>query len=811
MHNALKIVAISVTTLVLVVGGSATWYIHRKQPTRSGTVVLRQLQAPVNVSYDERGVPHIRAENELDMYRALGYVHAQDRLFQMEMVRRLAQGELAEVLGSKLLDTDKLFRMLGIRAHAEQTVRQLDPTKPSTLALMAYLDGINQFQSGHPAPLEFDLLGIPKRPFTPQDTFAVAGYMAYSFAAALKTEPVLTYIRDKLGPAYLRIFDLEWHPEGVLEQSTTAKSALSTTLALNTKDWQGLDRLAQLSDEAMATAGVPVFEGSNAWAISGKRTLSGKPLLAGDPHIAYSAPAVWYEAHLSSPGFDLYGHYQALNPMALLGHNTQFGWTLTMFQNDDMDLIAEKTNPINPNQVWVKGQWVNLKTRTETIAVKGEPPVELHIRNSPHGPLINVALSNSLGTTPIAVWWAFLETENPILDAFYALNRADTLDKARLAAEKIHAPGLNVVWANAKGNIGWWAAAKLPIRPPGVNPSFILDGSTADAEKLGFYRFADNPQEENPLRGYIVSANQQPLPRSGVPVAGYYNAPWRAQRLNAALGNTEHKWNMQDSQALQLNIGSEYGPRMLKEMLPILKAVITEPYQKTFLEPLELWDGIYTQDSIAALLFSQMLYELAHATMADKLGEVQFKNLLKTRALDTALLRLVADPKSPWWGNVNTKQVGNRFEIMRVVWSNTLKHLESLYGTDLLQWQWGKAHTLTHNPVLGSQWPLNLLFNVGPFSVPGGRETLNNFSTNIGPAPWAVNYGPSTRRVIDFADASKATGINPVGQSGVLFDAHYADQAPLYIKGLYVPQHLATSDVQVHTYSQLTLLPVATQ
>ncbi|APW44760.1 penicillin acylase family protein [Rhodoferax saidenbachensis] len=796
----MKILLGLLLVLVLAVGGAATWYLNVKQPVRSGTVDLFKLTAPVSVQYDERGVPHIRTENEADMYRALGYVHAQDRLFQMEMVRRLAKGELAEILGPKLLDTDKLFRTLGIRQRAQEYVAKMDMESPASKALLAYLDGINQYQDTHRAPIEFDILGIPQQPFTPQDTVAVTGYLAYSFAAAFRTEPALTYIRDTLGPQYLKDFDIEWHPEGVL--------SAAPALALGKKDWEGLNRLAQASQEAMEAAGVPMFEGSNAWAISGKRTASGKPLLAGDPHIAFSAPAVWYEAHLSSPGFELYGHYQALNPVALLGHNTQFGWSLTMFQNDDVDLIAEKVNPANPKQVWYHNQWVDMTSRTEVIQVKGKSPVKLVLNRSPHGPIISDAFKDTFDEgKPIAMWWAFLETENPILDAFYELNRADTREKARNAAEKIHAPGLNVVWANAKGDIGWWAAGRLPIRPEGVNPTFILDGSKGEADKLGFYRFADNPQEENPSRGYIMSANHQPLPRSGVPVPGYYNLVDRAQRLDNVLRAPDRLWDSAAAQALQLDVNNGYAARILQEVMPVLYSVVTDPNEKSFLEPLAKWDGAYTRDSIAATLFTQFTYELAKAAMEDEMGEVQFKNLLRTRALDAALPLLVANADSPWWDNVDTKAKESRFETVRIAWVNTLKHLQGLYGNSLLEWSWGKTHTLTHGHPLGMQKPLDKLFNVGPFPVPGGRETPNNLSGPIGPAPWAVTYGPSTRRVIDFAEPTKALGINPVGQSGVLFDKHYDDQAERYAEGIYVPQYLDADDVKKHAESTLRLRP----
>ncbi|MEI8157772.1 MAG: penicillin acylase family protein [Burkholderiales bacterium] len=807
MHIAVKIVAATITTALIAVGGYATWHIRTKLPVREGSIQLKQLKAPVSVAYDERGVPHIKAESEMDLYRALGYVHAQDRLFQMEMVRRLARGELADILGPKLLETDKLFRTLGIRARADEMAAKTDPSKPTDMALLSYLDGINQYQNSHPSPLEFDVLKIPKRPFTPQDTYAVAGYLAYSFAAGLRTDAPMTHIRDKLGPDYLRIFDLEWHPEGVVNQTASASTTKHPTLALTPRDWKGLDQLATLSQSALEAAGVPAFEGSNAWVISGKRTVSGKPILAGDPHIAYSAPAVWYEAHLSAPGYEMYGHFQSLIPVAMLGHNTRFGWSLTMFENDDMDLVAEKTNPANPNQIWVRGAWVDLQARIETIKVKGASDVPIKLRRSPHGPIITDVFKDSFGDTPIAMWWAFLETENPILEAFYDLNRADTREKARAASEKIHSPGLNVMWANAAGDIGWWAAAKLPIRPPGVNPTFILDGSTGEAEKSGFYSFNFNPQEENPARGYIVSANHQPQPASGVPVPGYYNLPDRVQRLDAALRDPDRKWDTAAAQNLQLDSGNGYGPRILRDLMPILKSVTTDPYEKAFLEPLELWDGDYSRDSMAALLFTQLMYELAHAAMADEMGEVQFKNLLKTFAIDSALPLLAADANSPWWDDVNTKKVENRYETVRIAWVKTLRHMESIYGKDLLKWRWGNAHTLTHVHPLGMQKPLDKIFNVGPFNVAGGRETPNNLNINMGPGPWPVKSGPSTRRVVDFAQPDKSVGINPLGQSGVLFDKHYDDQAALFSEGLYMRQFLSAADVKAHTQSTLTLRP----
>jgi len=405
------------------------------------------------------------------------------------------------------------------------------------------------------------------------------------------------------------------------------------------------------------------------------------------------------------------------------------------------------------------------------------------------------------------MWWAFLETENPVLEAFYELNRADTLKKAREASSKIHAPGLNIVWASAAGDIGWWAAAKLPIRPAGVNPSFILDGESNEPDKLGFYRFSDNPQEENPPRGYILSANHQPKSTSGIPVAGYYNPPDRAQSLEDRLGNDSLQWNPLNSQSLQLSTQTGYFWRVLEPMLPVLSDVVRDPLERSVFDSLTLWDGQYTTLNIPPTVFTQFLYELAKAALADELGTAQFKNLLGTRALDLALPRLAADETSPWWDNARTDKEETRKDIARIAWRATITHLQNTLGKSPNDWGWGVAHTLTHAHPMASQKPFDWLFNVGPFAVPGAREVPNNLATAIGPAPWEVSYGPSTRRIIDFADPQQSRGINPVGQSGVPFDRHYSDQAAAYAVGGYMQQYLAENDVVVNTRSTLTLQP----
>ncbi|QEY57930.1 penicillin acylase family protein [Pseudomonas sp. C27(2019)] len=777
----------------------ATWYIQDKLPQRSGNMQLAELTAPVDVHYDERGVPHIQAQNELDAYRALGYVQAQDRLFQMEIMRRLARGELSEILGEKTVKLDRLFRTLRLYEHAQQYVQTIDQSTAPAQALQAYLDGVNQFQAQGAKPVEFDLLAINPRPYTMEDTISIAGYLAYSFAAAFRTEPTLSYIRQQLGADYLAIFDLELPSTGAL--ANTAQPSLSTD------DWSLLHSVAQLSQEALFAAGLPQFEGSNAWVLDGSKTASGKPLLAGDPHISFSVPAVWYEAHLQTPDFELYGHFQALNPFALLGHNQEFGWTVTMFQNDDLDLIALKSNPEDPEQVWHNNEWQTLNKQTQWIVVKDQDPQQLILHDSAYGPIINDILSEHSSDTPIAMWWSFLETENPILEAFYELNRANTLDKARQASSKIHAPGLNIVWANAQGDIAWWAAAKMPIRDKSAQPSFILDSHSASSKKYGFYPFSDNPQEENPARGYIVSANFLPPSPNKVPLPGYYNLADRGAQLLEQLSQPDVQWDTQNSQAVQLGIRTGYAQRLLSPLLEDLKAIARGNEEKKLIKQLSEWQGDYPVDSYLPSLFTEFTQQLLQAAMLDELGDEVFANLLRTRIIDSALPLLAADPQSPWWHNHANGEQQTRQQVVAQAWQAALWHLRTTFGSDPNDWLWGTTHTLTHKHPLGEQSPLDSILNIGSFAAPGGHEMPNNFSSGYSSAPWAVEYGPSTRRIIDFAAADKSLGINPLGQSGVRFDKHYADQAHAYMQGQYFQQHLADKDIKEHTQSTLRLLP----
>ncbi len=792
MKRTLTVIAVAVAAAAA--GGA--WYLHAKQPLRNGSLAVAHLQAPVDVRYDERGVPHLYAQNQTDLYRALGYVHAQDRLFQMEMLRRLARGELAEVLGPKLVDTDRLFRTLRIRDHAAEYSARQDKQSQPWKVLEAYLDGVNQFQENNPAPLEFDLLGIPRRPFTPEDTLSIAGYMAYSFAAAFRTEPVLTYIRDELGSDYLRIFDLDWHPQGVLTPSG----------ALGAGDWKDLGALARLSQQALEDAGLPQFEGSNAWVVAGSRTASGKPLLAGDPHIRFAAPAVWYEAQLSAPGFELYGHHQALNPFASLGHNRAFGWSLTMFQNDDLDLVAEKVNPDNPNQVWYQGEWVDLQSEEQEIAVKGAAPVKLTLRRSPHGPIVNDALGASSGKTPIAMWWAFLETENPVLDAFYQLNRADTLAKARAAASKIHSPGLNLVWANAAGDIGWWASAALPKRPEG-EPELHPRRQQGRGGQVRLLSVRRQPTGGKPgarlhrLRQLPAGPGQWPAdsrllqPGGPRPVAGYPTGRPRhqmepGQQPRAA---TRQSHRLRATPARTLAAGPARGGRRRRRQAP---GRATGGLER------RLPGRLDRRHAVQPVAVPDCRGRLARRTGRCLLRQPDRHPRHRQRAASAGWRRRLALVGRPPHRTPGNPRGYRQDRLERLPRASAQHPRQRPVRLAVGQGAYPDPRARP-GPASAAQAPSQRRSVRRPRHPRGTEQSVGEDR----PGPWAVTYGPSTRRLVDFADPTHSLGINPVGQSGVPFDGHYDDQAEAYIEGHYLPQHYEENEVKANSKGVLVLEP----
>ena len=408
----LKILKIFVVVVfILLISGY--FFVDSLKPAYEGTASINGLSTETTVNFDDYGIPHIYAENEEDALRSLGYVHAQDRLWQMELLRRIAPGRLAEIFGEVAIENDMLYIGLGIEEASENAIEILNKKGQPYKLAMAYLDGINQFIENGSTPIEFYILGIDKQKFDLKDTYNILGYMAFSFAMAHKTDPVLSSIQARLGNKYLKELGLEIPGNSIFIQNYNEA---------NEKISIAIHRILKKSP-------VPSFIGSNSWIVSSEKTKNGNVLFANDPHIDYSSPSVWYEAHIKTPNHESYGYYLGGVPFPLLSHNREYAYGITMFENDDIDFYQERNHPKDPSKYRYKNRHKDYKTTKKSIKVKGENTISFDIKSSIHGPVINDFIQTIDSEHPISVSWMYSKMPNQLLAAIYEMSHAKNKDE----------------------------------------------------------------------------------------------------------------------------------------------------------------------------------------------------------------------------------------------------------------------------------------------------------------------------------------------------------------------------------------------
>ena len=785
MKKLFKILGILIVVVALTFVG-LWFYLKSTAPKYSGTVDLEGITTPVDVYFDDYGIPHIYADNATDAYHALGYVHAQDRLFQMEMIRRLVSGRLSELLGEATLKTDKMFLNLRLREAARRSAEKwfADEADPMVQEARAYLAGINDFVDHGKLPVEFSLLKIPRRHFTEVDMYCTIEYMTLGFTAALKEEPVLSKIVNDLGGDYVKDWNLG------------AQVLVNDSISLSQNE--DLSFFSPL--EALQALALPLWEGSNAWVLSPKRSKSGKVLFANDTHIGFSQPSVWYEAHLEYPGVSFYGNYLAGVPFAVVGHTPEMAWGLTIFPMDNMDLFRERRNPDSPNQVWENDHWVDMKFVTEIIPVKGEEGMyhdTLQIAFTRHGPVMQEANDYIAETMddPISLQWGALEFETRFMHSARKFALSKSMEEARSVAQSLDILGLNVMYGDAKGNIAKWSSGKVPIRPEHVNSKLILDGASGNDEWLGYYDFADNPQIENPEIGYVASSNEAPPLVDGHFFAGYYPAEGRISRVKKRLAEKE-KWSLEELKSIQCDAKSDAH----REMAEYIIQAVPEKTDNVVLKVLKNWDGDYGIGDIEPTVFTKLSYEIMGEAMKDELSDASWDALSPTYLFKNNFQWLIPNAASPWWDDVNTKDVKEtQKDIFAKAIDQTEKELKAQLGDDPRNWKWGKVHTLTHIHAIGRNETLDKIFhfNVGPFPAPASNGVLNKlaFSHN-NEGEYKVISGPALRVLIDFDDVEHSESINPTGESGNVFSPHYRDQAQMYMDGTYRLQMMNRTEIQ---------------
>ncbi|MFV8369139.1 penicillin acylase family protein [Flavobacterium sp. LB2R40] len=764
------------------------------KPKYEGKVRLKNIQKETTVYFDEFGVPHIYALNSKDAMVALGYVHAQDRLWQMELMRRIAPGRLSEIFGSVALKNDKFFVGLGIEEASAKAIATVDKKSPSYQLTIAYLDGINQYLEEGKKPVEFSLLGVKKEKFTIKDVYNIFGYMSFSFAMAHKTDPLLTDIRNKFGLDYIKDFGID--------------GSFNTTKIKNSKN--RLQEYAAISKSvALLLGNTPVapFIGSNSWVIAPDKTKNGKVIFANDPHIGFSQPGTWYEAHIVSPEFELYGSYLAGTPYPLLGHNREYAYGLTMFENDDIDFYQEETNPADANSYQTPKGYRDYEIRRKTIRVKDSENVVLNVKITRHGPIMNNLIDGLKLDKPVAMSWIYTQQPIQILDAVYVLSHAKSKSDFQKGVSLIAAPGLNVMYGDAKGNVAWWATGKLYKHHEGVNPNFILDGTNAKDDITEYLDFFQNPSAENPSWNYVYSANNQPEPVNGFLYPGYYLPEDRARRITQLL-NPKSNWDKAAVGRMIFDNTSTVAPEVVANLISNVDQTALSKNEKKALVVLKEWKGSNNLSDVAPTIYNKWIYKYLKNTFKDELGAANFKQFLETHIVKQIIAIQITNEKSLWWDNTNTKSSKEtRMQIVTQSFKESIVALEKQLGNSVSDWTWSKVHTVEHQHPLGKVAALRKIFNVGPFEVSGSTEVINNlFFDFTDDGNYIVKGGPSTRRIVDFSDIENSWSILPTGQSGNPMSAHYSDQAELYNAGKFRRMKLNKEEI-VRTSTKLVFTP----
>ena len=750
-------------------------------PVYEGEIEIKNLSEEVKIHFDAIGVPHINAQNQQDAYTALGYLHAQDRLWQMELIRRIAAGRLSEIFGEKLIDADIFMSGLGIEENAQETIQNLDKSSEMYQLSMAYLDGINQYIANGKTPIEFTIVGVEKEMYTLKDMYNVFGYMAFSFAVAHKTDPLLSEVKEVLGENYLNeLIDAE------SQNLTFIKSEKNPEI--NTAFGVAMQKLF----EALP---ISPFIGSNSWVLGPEKTKKGKVIFANDPHIGYSQPSVWYQSHIKTPDYELYGFNLALIPFPLLGHNSDYAYGLTMFENDDVDFYMEENNPANDMEYKTATGYETYQLIDKRIKVKGQEDLVYQIKVSQHGPIMNDIIKHLDDERPIAMQWVYTALENKILEVGYEISHAKNLSDFKKGASKLHAPGLNMMYGDAKDNIAWFASGKLYRYRDSLYTKTYLDGTSGADEILEYLDFEQNPQAVNPSWNYVYSANNQPNAVGSELYPGYYLNESRAKRI-VDLVAPKDDWTKEEVAEMMNDVTAPVASPIIVNFIKSLDKTALSLSEKTAISNLRNWKGNFDKNETGPVIYNRIVYEFQKNTFSDEMGKA-FNQFSNTPLIEKVLPVQMAREESVWWDDVSTKgKVESKQDIVMKSFKNAFSFLQNQLGENVENWTWDRVVSVEYKHPLGEIPVLRSLFNVGPFVTSGGDQVINNQIYNIDSTGYyKVKAGPSTRRVVDFSDVENSLAILPTGQSGRVFSDHYKDQSAKYLNGEYVPMLLNQSTI----------------
>jgi penicillin amidase len=742
--------------LVLVAIAGGLLWLRTSLPDTDGRIALSGLSAPVEIKRDAHGIPTITAASERDAAFALGFVHAQDRLFQMDISRRYGAGRLSEWLGPTTVSVDRFMRTLGLYRLAEQQYALLSPGLRATLE--AYAAGVNAYLGRHRGawPIEYYLLGATPEPWRPADTLVWGKLMALQLSGSFRSELMHARLAQRLKPEELAILYPPYPGD--------APVTLGDLAALRDLP---LDRI-YASLPAMVG---PVFA-SNNWVVDGKHTQSGKPLLANDPHLGLSAPSVWYLARIETPDVSLAGVTSPGGPFVVLGHNAHIAWGFTTTESDVADLFVERIDPADQTRYETPEGPQPFLVRREQIGVRGADPVTVDVRATRHGPVISDLGGNygkvATAETVLALRATWLDPDDRTPDAAWALNHARNWREFRDGLKDFAAPQQNMVYADVDGNIGFIAPARVPLRGKG-DGWLPAPGWSGDYDWTGYIPFDSLPQALNPPSGRFVSANNKIVPDT-YPyfLSRDWDLPNRAARINTLLDATPIQ-SPDATAAIQADILSP----MAKDLLPLL--LQTAPASgrgAAALDRLKAWDGRMARDEAAPLLFATWLRELNRLLLAKKLGDA-FDDYWGLRP---DVVRLILT-KHPAWCEQSAEAPPSCAEALARSLEMALDDLTRRYGAETKDWRWGRAHEAAFTNQLLSRVPVLRGIFATRIAADGGDDTLNRAATFTRDEnePFADVHGPTLRMIVDLSDIAATRFMIAPGQSGNPLSPHYAD------------------------------------
>ncbi len=728
--------AIGAALLVLLV--CAWWYAWRPLPKISGAVYA-PVAARAVASRDSLGVPHILATDLRDALFLQAYVTCEDRFFQMDAMRRMAAGELAEVVGPAALESDREARRLRMAKIAETWAKALPAGDRAALA--AYARGVNYFLETNRGrlPLEFSLLRYDPRPWSIADSMLVLIEMVESQERSWRSE---------------------MRKENLLAGGDPAK----------------VDFLFSTG------TGGEGLSGSNAWAVSGALTASHQPLLAGDPHLRFTLPGAWYLVHIRAPRLNVTGASIPGLPGVIVGHNDRIAWSITNLQADTQDLYLERLDPATGRYAF-RGQVEQARAEPGTIRVRGGPSETLVSWVTKHGPIFLAEAGRYY-----SLRWTAAESagfQYPILD----LDRAANWEEFRAAVARVAEPGLNFVYADTMGNIGYQAAGRIPIRKS-FDGSVPVDGSSADFEWDGFIPFDRLPSVFNPSSGMIVSANQDPFP-PGFPyfVNGDFAAPYRARQIADRL-RSKQGWRAGEMLSIQTDTYSAFSRFLSREIVAACdRQRVSDPTVAAAVRMLRNWDG-QMQAGKAAPLIATLAYQHLRTVIADRASPGKGLSYRYT-ASAARIEEIIRQRPKEWFQDYDQFLVN----CLR----DALEEGRRIQGSDVTKWDYGRYNVLVlDNPIVGRLPVVGKYFNVGPVAMSGSQETVQQFWREEG-------IGPSLRMVVDFTDLDRSLANITLGESGQVLSRHYRDQWDAYRSGRSFPMQFNKIDAK----GTLVFLPEA--